>query len=54
MEASSRPLLQLDQELSPGLKWGFPVWAEGLCALLGLFVGAKSLLGMRALDLGAL
>lgn len=54
LEESSRPPLQLDQEPGPGLMWGLPVWAEGLCALLGLFVGAKSLLVMRAQDLGAL
>lgn len=47
LEGSSRPPLQLDQELGPGVMWGLPVWAEGLCSLLGLLV-------MRAQDLGAL
>lgn len=54
LEGSSRPPLQPDQELGPGLKLGSPVWAEGLCALLDLFAGAKSLLRMRAQDPGAL
>lgn len=48
-EGSSEPPVQQ----GPALVRGLPVWAEGLCALLGLLVGAKSLLQMKALDVGA-
>lgn len=51
---SSEPPAQLDQWQGPALVRGLPVWAEGLCALLGLLVGAKSLLQIKALDVEAL
>lgn len=53
-EGSSEPPVQPDQRQGPALVRGLPVWAERLCALLGLLVGAKSLLQIKALDVGAL
>lgn len=58
-EGSCRPPLQPDLERGLGSTWGLPVWAVGLCALLGrgrevLFRGAKPLLGLRVQDLVAL
>lgn len=44
----------MDQQgLGPALSLGLSIWAEGPCALIGLFAGSKSLLVIRTQDLGA-